>query len=63
MEVLEKSKIMSVVNNLPDTISIDAFFDKIILMAKVEKGLEQIANGNSHTQDEVEQITKGWFGK
>ena len=63
MEVLEKSKIMSVVNNLPDTISIDAFFDKIILMAKVEKGLEQIANGNSYTQDEVEQITKGWFGK
>ena len=63
MEVLEKSKIMSVVNNLPDTISIDAFFDKIILMAKVEKGLEQIANGNSYTQDEVEQIAKGWFGK
>jgi predicted transcriptional regulator len=61
MEVLEKTKIMSVVNSLPDTVEMDAFFDRIILMAKVEKGLQQIADGNSYSQDEVEKIAKGWF--
>jgi hypothetical protein len=63
MEVLEKTKILSVVNSLPDTVEMDAFFDRIILMVKVEKGLQQIADGNSYSQDEVEQIAKGWFGK
>jgi hypothetical protein len=61
MEVLEKTKIMSVVNSLPDTVEMDAFFDRIILMTKVEKGLQQIADGNSYSQDEVEKIAKGWF--
>jgi hypothetical protein len=61
MEVLEKTKIMSVVNSLPDTVEMDAFFDRIILVTKVEKGLQQIADGNSYSQDEVEKIAKGLF--
>jgi len=43
--IIEKEKIQELLDNAPDSIIIDDFIDQIIISAKIEKALDQLANG------------------
>lgn len=42
---ITKQKIQEILDRFPDIINVEDFIDQIIVTAKIEKALEQIANG------------------
>ena len=57
---MTKEALAKVVNTLPDEFEIDELLDKLIFMAKVEKGIEQIKEGKVTPYEEVKKISKTW---
>jgi len=58
--VIEKGKIQEMLNKAPDNINIDDFIDEIIITAKIEKALEQLANGEYLTSEQLDEEIKKW---
>jgi guanylate kinase len=58
--VIEKEKVQELLNSAPDNIIIDDFIDKIIISAKLEKALDQLANGQFMTSEQLDEEIKKW---
>ena len=58
--MLTKEKVISCLNHLPDTFSMDELIDKLILLQKIETGLEQSKSGEVFTAEEAEEMLKQW---
>ena len=58
---LEKEQVLFCIQGMPQRFTIDDVMERIILMTKVGRGLDQIAEGNSYSQEEIEKISKEWF--
>jgi len=56
-----KEKIISGIKNLPDTVTIDDILDQIILVEKIEKGLEQSENNQVVSDDDLDKRLGKWF--
>lgn len=59
--MLSKEKILQTLKDLPDTFSIDELFDRIVLLNKVEMGLEQSESGQVNTTDQAKDKLKKWL--
>ncbi|MEI6817386.1 MAG: hypothetical protein WCL14_12305 [Bacteroidota bacterium] len=57
---MTKEALIKVVNELPNDFDLEEFLDKLIFMAKVEKGIEQIKDGKVTSFEEVKRISKTW---
>ncbi|GGH17371.1 hypothetical protein [Mucilaginibacter phyllosphaerae] len=57
---IEKVKIQEMLNNSPDNIEIEDFIDQIIITAKVEKALDQLANGDFLTSEQLDEEINKW---
>jgi len=55
-----KDKIISVINKLPDTVTIDDILDQIILVEKIEKGVEQSNRNEIIPDDKLDQRLGKW---
>ena len=58
--VIEKVKIQEMLNNSPANIIINDFIDQIIITAKIEKALEQLANGQYLTSEQLDEEINKW---
>jgi hypothetical protein len=58
--VIEKEKVQELLNSAPDSIIIDDFIDKIIISAKLEMALDQLANGQFMTSEQLDEEIKKW---
>ena len=61
--MLSKEKLIQTINDLPESFSIDDLFDRIILLQKIEVGLEQSKSGQVHTTEEARKKLKKWLLK
>jgi hypothetical protein len=59
--MLLKSKVQETIDLLEDEFSIDELIEKLYLIEKIEKGLEQGRNGKMKTEEELDKIVEGWF--
>jgi hypothetical protein len=59
--LLEKEQVLLCIQTMPQRFTIDDLLEKLFLLAKVQKGLDQISKGNTYSHDEIEKIAKGWF--
>ncbi len=58
---MKKNKILETVNDLPKEFDLDELLERLIFIDKVEKGLEQVENGKTLKQSEVEaHFKKKW---
>ncbi|MES2064040.1 MAG: hypothetical protein V4456_19105 [Bacteroidota bacterium] len=57
---IEKVKIQEMLNNSPDNIEIEDFIDQIIITAKIEKALDQLANGDFLTSEQLDEEINKW---
>jgi len=48
-----KEKIVKAVSDLPEDASFEVAIDRLIFLAKIEKGLQQAAEGNTLSHEEV----------
>ena len=59
--MLTKEKVLKTINDLPDTFSADEIIERIILLQKIEKGLEQSAKGQTNSTAEAKKKLKKWL--
>jgi len=53
--IIEKEKIQELLDSAPDNVVIDDFIDQIIISAKIEKALDQLANGQFLTFEQLDE--------
>ncbi len=59
--MLTKKRVLQTINDLPDKFSIEDLFDRIILLQKIETGLEQSKSGKTQTTEQVKEKLKKWL--
>lgn len=58
MQALSKETLLAAVQQMPDRITLDEVFERLIFIAKVEEGFAAIERGEFKTQAEVEQLVQ-----
>jgi len=58
--IIEKEKIQELLDSAPDNVVIDDFIDQIIISAKIEKALDQLANGQFLTFEQLDEEIEKW---
>ena len=63
--MITKEKIIESIKAMPEEKfeDIDVLLERIVLLEKIETGLKDIQNGNTHTNEEMNQIIESWFQK
>jgi hypothetical protein len=59
--MLTKEKIISGIQKLPDSVTIDDILDHILFMEKIEKGLQQLDDGQVITDEELDIRLAKWL--
>ena len=59
--MLTKENIISTINNLDEPIQLDDVLDKILLLEKIEKGIEQSEKGQVISDDELDKRLEKWL--
>lgn len=57
---MKKETALETVNDLPDKFELDELIEKLLLVDRVEKGLNQLDTGKTKTHSEVKKIVAGW---
>ena len=60
MTKCKKSDIESVIKTLPEETSVEEAMEKLYLLLKIEKGLQEAESGNVISQDKAEERLKKW---
>lgn len=58
--MLTKDKVQELINHMPDSFSVDDIVEKIILLQRVEIGKQQIKDGHSLTEEEMDKLIDSW---
>ncbi|HEY5463416.1 MAG TPA: hypothetical protein VIJ95_09175 [Hanamia sp.] len=63
--MITKEKIIESIKAMPEEKfeNIDILLERIVLLEKIETGLKDVENGNTHTNEEMNQIIEAWFKK
>ena len=56
-----KDKIISSIKNLPDSVTIDDILDQIMLVEKIEKGIQQSNKNQIVSDDELDKRLGKWL--
>jgi len=59
--MITKEKLMQTLQNLPDKFSFDDLLDRIILLQKIEIGMEQSKSGQINTTEQAKGKLKKWL--
>lgn len=59
--MLTKEKIISGIQKLPEPVTIEDVLDHIVLLEKIENGLEQSSKGQVITDKELDNKIGKWF--
>ena len=58
--VIQKKKVLELPVNVPDNMVIDDFIDQIIVSAKIEKALDQLAGGQYLPSEQLDEEIEKW---
>ncbi|SFB24240.1 hypothetical protein [Algoriphagus aquimarinus] len=58
--MVTREKVLEAVKNMPQEFSIDDLMDKLLLLNKIEIGLDQSKNGETFTAEEAKKMIKEW---
>jgi predicted transcriptional regulator len=61
--MMTKEKLIQTIQELPDSFSVEELFDKIILLQKVDIGVQQSNAGQVVTTDEAREKLQKWLLK
>lgn len=63
--MITKEKIIESIKAMPEENfdDIDVLLERIVILEKIETGLKDIESGNTHTNDEMNQVIEAWFQK
>jgi hypothetical protein len=58
---MEKSKVMETLKTMPDTFSAEILIDRLLVIDKIEKGLEDVKNGKTYSMEESKEMAAKWL--
>jgi hypothetical protein len=59
--MLTKAQLIKTINDLPEKFSMEDLLDRIMLLQKIEIGLEQSASGQTLTSEQAKEKLKKWL--
>lgn len=59
-DTISKASILKSIGEMPDEISMEELFDRIIYLFKIETGLAQSRRGEGNTIEQVRENMKKW---
>jgi len=59
--MITKSQLIQTIEDMPEKFSIDDFLDKILLLQKIEAGLNQSENGETLSTEEAKERLSKWL--
>ena len=59
--MITKSQIINSFDNLPENVTIDQVINHLLVLEKVQKGLNDSAEGNTNTKEEAKQKLNKWL--
>lgn len=59
--MLTKKKLLQSIKDLPEKFSVEEIMDRIVLLQKIEAGLEQSAKGNILSTESARRRLKKWL--
>jgi hypothetical protein len=59
--MITKTQLINSLNKLPENLTVDQVIDHIIFVEKVQKGLDDVANGRVYTKEEARDKLKKWL--
>ncbi len=57
----QKEKIIQMIKNLPDDISLEDIIEAIYVRQKIEKGLKDSNEGNLYINEEAKELLEKWL--
>ena len=61
--MLTKEKIIQTVNELPENFSVEELFERVVLLQKIERGIEQSKKGDVVSTEEAKKRLSKWVSK
>jgi len=59
--MLTKTQIIDSLNNLPENVTIDQVIEHLVVVDKIQKGLNDSAEGKVYSKDEAKEKLKKWL--
>ena len=59
--MLTKKRLLQTMKDLPDKFTLDDLFDRIVLLEKIEEGIEQSKSGQTHSTEQAKEKLKKWL--
>jgi len=59
--MITKTQLINTLDRLPENLTIDQVIDHLIFVEKVQKGLDDSANGRINTKEEAKEKLKRWL--
>ncbi len=59
--MLAREKVMAAVQDLPESFSVEQLFDKVILLEKIERGIEQSRAGQVKDTAQAKEQLRQWL--
>lgn len=59
-DTISKASILKSISEMPDQITMEELFDRIIYLFKIETGLEESKRGEGASLDQVRENVKTW---
>ena len=59
--MLSKTNVIKTITRFPDNFSIDELVDKMILLDKIEKGVQDANNGKIISEEELDKRIEEWL--
>ena len=59
--MITKEKLLQTIQNMPEIFSLDDLLDRIVLLQKIEIGLEQSQTGQTKSTEESKEILAKWL--
>ena len=61
MTALHKSTLLEAMNDLPDETSVEAAIEKLYLVSKIKKGIDQVEAGQTLSHTDVKSRFSQWL--
>lgn len=57
---MQKSTIIHTLNELPNKFNLDEFLERLIVIEKIDEGMEDAKNGKTISHDKVKKMVAKW---
>jgi hypothetical protein len=57
---MNKEKVIETVKDMPENFDLDVLMERLIFVEKVEKGLDQLKNGQVSAHEDIKKMVDKW---